>query len=206
MQPVFKKKEMRMKRYWIIISAILLCTTFRANAQKVSLGTNVLEWTDFLTPNASLQLATGQHWSLEAAARYNRWSWRTAGTYEQRQVNERKARQQAYSFGARWWPWNVYSGWWIAARLQYQEYDYGGLSSFTWVPDNEAGDAFGAALLAGYDLQIHKHWNLEFGLGFWGGYKFFSRYALPWCGRLLERGERMFILPDQAMISVVYVF
>lgn len=190
----------------VIITAVFLGSSLCVGAQTVSLGTNVLEWVDFLTPNASLQLATGQHLSLEASARYNSWSWRTEGAYEQRQVNERKARQQAYSLGVRWWPWNVYSGWWVAARFQYQEYDYGGLSTFSWVPDNEAGDAFGAALLAGYDLQIHKHWNLEFGLGFWGGYKLYSRYALPWCGRLLERGGKTFFLPDQAMISVVYVF
>lgn len=195
-----------MKRYLILLTAILLCSGFKSGAQVVSVGTNVLEWADFLTPNASVQYATGQHWSLEAAARYNCWSWRTAGTFEERQVNEKKARQQAYSLGVRWWPWNVYSGWWVAAHVQYQEYDYGGLASFKWLPNNEAGDAFGAALLAGYDLQIHKHWNLEFGLGFWGGYKFYSAYALPWNGRLLDKGSKFFFQPDQAMVSVIYVF
>lgn len=206
MQPVSEKNSSEMKRYITLITILLSCCAFQARAQKYAVSTNIIEWADFLTPNASFQYATGQHISLEAAARYNCWSWRTGGTFEERQVNEKKARQQAYSLGVRWWPWNVYSGWWIAARLQYQEYDYGGLATFKWVPNNEAGDAFGAALLAGYSLQIHKHWDIEFGLGFWGGYKFYSAYALPYCGKLIDKGGKTFLLPDQAMISLVYVF
>lgn len=195
-----------MKRYTILLVSLFLCFSFSAHAQKYAVSTNALEWVDFLTPNASFQYGFSQHWSLEAAARYNCWSWRTGGTFEERQVNEIKARQQAYSLGFRWWPWNVYSGWWVASRIQYQEYDYGGLATFKWLPNNEAGDAFGASILAGYALQIHKHWDLEFGLGFWGGYKLYTAYACPYCGRIVDKGSKWFFQPDQAMISIVYVF
>jgi len=205
MPPVFKCK-ITMNGIKVILTALLLSLTTGAFAQKVAVSTNLIEWADFITPNASVQYAAGQHLSLEAAARYNCWSWRTGGTFEERQVNEIKSRQQAYSLGVRWWPWNVYSGWWVAARLQYQEYDYGGLSMMKWIPDNEAGDAFGAVLLAGYALQVHKHWDVEFGLGFWGGYKTYTVYSCPWCGRIVDKGAKTFVLPDQAMISLVYIF
>ena len=196
-----------MKRISLILSAaVLLLAHQEAFAQKVAVGTNIVEWAHLLTPNASVQYATGQHFSLEAAARYNCWSWRTGGTLSERRQNEIKARQQAYSLGVRWWPWNVYSGWWAAARLQYQEYDYGGLSFMKWLPNNEAGDAFGAVLLGGYALQLHKHWDLEFGLGIWGGRKTFTKYCCPYCGLIVDKGSKWFFQPDQAMISVVYIF
>lgn len=196
-----------MKRFVIlIIFSFPLFLSAGASAQKVAVSTNIIGWAGLLTPNASIQHATGQHISLEAAARYNCWSWKTEGTTEQRQTEEVKSRQQAYSLGVRWWPWNVYSGWWVAARLQYQEYDYGGLGKLPWIPDNEAGDAYGGVLLAGYALQLHRHWDLEFGLGLWGGYKTYTVYACPYCGKITDKGAKTFVLPDQAMISLTYIF
>lgn len=204
MQPFFHK-AFTMKRYILILMAALCCC-LPARAQKFAVGTNAVDWMYFVTPNLSFQYGVSQHWSIEAAARVNAWSWRTGGDDAARQQDEIKARQQTYSLGARWWPWNVYSGWWVAARAQYQEYDNGGLKFLPWVPDNEAGDAFGAVIAAGYSLPVHKHWNIEFGLGAWGGYRKYVVYACPWCGKITDEGGKAFFLPDEAVISLIFTF
>lgn len=194
-----------MKRYITIILTLLLAG-ISAHAQKAAVGTNAVDWMYLVTPNMYAQFALGQHWSLEAKGAVNAWSFNTGGTEEERSEQEVKARRQSYALGARWWPWNVYSGWWVGAMAQYQEYDNGGLSSVPWQSLNEAGDAFGASISAGYSLQLSRHWNLDFGLGFWGGYKKYTVYRCPWCGKVEESGEKTFLVPDQAMISILYVF
>lgn len=194
-----------MKRTAILIAA-LLGWVIPVSAQKVSVSTNTVDWGYFLTPNAEMQYAVGQHWSLDAGARFNAWSWRTAGTFDQRQQGEMKARQQTYYAGGRWWPWNVYSGWWAGAKLQYSEYDNGGIGFLPWIPDNEAGNAFGMGLWGGYSHQLSPHWDLDMGLGVWGGWKKYTTYECPWCGRRKESGEKVFFLPSDAMISLMYIF
>ena len=207
MRPVLLRQfKLIMKRYLIILTAALMCCCSQAHAQKVAAGTNAVDWMYLVTPNVSLHYATGQHWSVGAAARYNAWSWNTRGEADERSVSEVKARQQTWSAGARWWPWNVYSGWWLEGRAQYQEYDNGGLKSLPWISNTEAGDAYGVALAAGYSLQLTRHWDLEFGLGLWGGWKTYTVYACPWCGRMVDQGSKTFVLPDQAIISMLYIF
>lgn len=193
-------------RYIITCVIILFLGSFSARGQKVALETNFVDWAFMVTPNVSLQWGVSQHFSLEAQAGVNVWSFRTGGSEQDRMQGELKARQQRFALGFRWWPWNVFSGWWVAAKLQYQEYDNGGLKALVWLPDNEAGDAIGAGVSAGYALQIHKHWNLDFGLGLWGGYKKYTVYSCPWCGKTKDKGAKTFIMPDQATIALTYIF
>ena len=62
------------------------------------------------------------------------------------------------------------------------------------------------AASAGYSLMIGSHLNLDFGLGLWAGRTWYTRYACPRCGRTLEKGSRPFVLPDNLIISLTYVF
>ncbi|MCD8312532.1 MAG: DUF3575 domain-containing protein, partial [Bacteroidales bacterium] len=93
-------------------------------------------------------------------------------------------------------------GWWIAAKLQYQEYNSGGIVSSR----TEEGDRFGAGLTGGYTYMISHRLNLDFGLGFWGGVKKYTKYDCPKCGLTLEGGTRAFISPNDVIIGITYVF
>lgn len=70
----------------------------------------------------------------------------------------------------------------------------------------EEGDRFGAGLYAGYTHMLSSHFNLEFGLGLWGGMASYRQYSCPVCGLTTDSGTKAFILPDDVMISLVYVF
>lgn len=164
-------------------------------AQDVQLGVNVAELAAGGTLNAEAGVSLGRHWTLGMKTKYNPWSF---GQGE----NLRQDRQRTFWMGTRFWPWYVYSGWWGSLGLQYREYNTGGYRS----PLTQEGDSYGATLSAGYSWMIHKNVNLELGLGFWGGYRDYTVYACPSCGDILSKGNTVFILPNEAVLSLMYVF
>ena len=185
----------RIIRICLICAAVLgghIC-----HAQKFSLSTDVLGYAKLGTLNIDASYAVSRHWSFLAGARYNPFTFHKGDP--QRQFQHR---QQAYSAGVRLWPWHIWSGWWFACKLRYQEYNQGGIVSQT----TEEGDRFGAGLYCGYTHMLTPHLNLEFGVGVWGGMESYKRYSCPVCGPLTECGEGMFVLPDDFMISLAYVF
>lgn len=184
---------MRGTKYIGILVMMLVCHTLQA--RKFSVSTNVLNYVNLVTLNAEGSYAVAQHWSITAGVKYNPFTFSVSGHQVQN-------RQQAYSVGARFWPWHIYSGWWVAAKAQYQEYNSGGILSLT----TEEGDRWGAGVTAGYTYMIHHSLNIEFGLGFWAGIKKYTVYGCPSCGLTTETGSKGFILPNDLIIGISYVF
>lgn len=54
--------------------------------------------------------------------------------------------------------------------------------------------------------MLSENLNLEFGLGFWGGVKKYTEYTCPACGVTVASGIKGFILPDDLIVSISYVF
>jgi 8-oxo-dGTP pyrophosphatase MutT (NUDIX family) len=111
-------------------------------------------------------------------------------------------KQQSYSVGMRVWPWHIWSGWWFAGKIRYQEYNTGGIIS----PVTEEGDRFGAGLYSGYTQMLTPSLNIEFGVGLWGGMAAYRKYECPVCGPIVQEGNKFFIRPDDIIIALVYVF
>jgi len=179
----------------VLVFAFMLLGS-SARAQQWGLSTNVVDLLNMGTLNAELSYGCGRHWSVVADVKYNPFQY-ASGT-----ENQVQHRQQLYALGARWWPWHIQSGWWFAGKAQYQEYNMGGLVS----AKTEEGDAYGGGLTAGYTHMLSPHLNLEFGLGFWNGYKKYVVYACPHCGAKLESGEKYFFAPNDVMLSLAFVF
>lgn len=163
---------------------------------RLALSTNITDYLLLVSPNMDIQLAIDRQFTAEAGMKYNNWSFNHATD------REVKNRQQTYYAGARWWPWYTFSGWWIGTALQYQEYDRGGLFRM----DSEAGDAFGLSLSGGYSLQIVKWMNIDMGFGFWGGRTRYTVYECPYCGKKVDEGEKIFILPNEARLALQFIF
>lgn len=187
-----------MKKRFILFALILtiwIQTPIRA--QRISVAANVIDCLDFGTFNAEFGVALGRHFSVSAGAKYNPWKFGNgeAGTIQncRRSVNA----------GMRWWPWNIHSGWWFSVKGQWEEYSR---SLPSYDGRAEEGDAVGAGFSIGYALMLNRHFNIDFGLGAWGGGKSYTTYACPRCGRILERGRRGFILPNDIQASLVYIF
>lgn len=181
-----------------IVVAFLLLMSIPAisYSQEWAVSTNLLGYVNLGTLNIEASYAPLRHMSINASARFNPFTYHTANG------SQFQEKQQTYAIGLRWWPWHVNSGWWVAAKTQYQEYNQGGiLSSRT-----EEGDKVGLSTAVGYTLMLHKHINMEFGIGGWTGYKWYTVYSCPKCGITLEKGSKAFILPDDLLVSISYVF
>ena len=177
-----------MDKIWKILLALAASAAFSLNvsAQKFSISTDLLGYARLGTMNLDASYALARRWSLTAGVRYNPFTFRKGDPDRQFQY-----RQQSCSVGMRLWPWHAWSGWWFAGKLRYQEYNYGGLIS----EKTEEGDRFGAGLYSGYTHMLSPHFISSY-----------RQYSCPVCGLTVEKGEKFFLLPDDVMISLVYVF
>ena len=183
--------------YNILAAGIMALSCQLVHAQDFSLSTDLLGYVRLGTMNVDASYAVSRRWSIVAGARYNPFTFRKGDIERQFQ-----SRQQSYSIGARLWPWHIWSGWWFAGKLRYQEYNEGGIVS----RKTEEGDRVGGGLYAGYTHMISSHFNIELGVGLWAGMDRFRQYDCPVCGHVLASGNRMFLRPDDIMISLAYVF
>ena len=178
-----------------IVIAFIPALWTAVGAQNVALSTNLAGYAFLGTMNLEASYALAQHWSVNAGMRYNPF---TFGPEDSRI----QARQQAYALGARYWPWHIYSGWWVAGKMQYQEYN-AGTSKTAYTAE---GDRIGSGLTGGYTFMLNPHLNFEVGLGVWAGYDKYVRYECPKCGRIVGEGSQFFLLPDDVLLMLSYVF
>ena len=101
-------------KFLLILCACLLCR--QAAAQTFSVSTDLLGYARLGTMSGDASYAVARRWSLVAGARYNPFTFRKGDPERQFQN-----RQQSYSVGMRVWPWHIWSGWWFAGKLRYQE-------------------------------------------------------------------------------------
>lgn len=181
----------------ILTSAIaVLIACWHSSAQDWHISTNIGEWANLGTANIEAGLALDRHFSLHGGAAYNPWTFRSSSG---RQFQNRR---QQYEAGIRFWPWHVYSGWWVEATARYCEYNRGGILKAA----TEEGDSFGISLSGGYSLMLTGHLNLEFGLGAYTGMTVYTSYSCPRCGRVTGSGRKWFLLPDDLTIGLVWIF
>ena len=177
----------------LLLALSLALLPAEASAQKLSLSTNLVDYANFGTLNLDISYAVSRNWSVMAGAKYNPFSFRGGQL-----IN----RQRTFSLGARWWPWHIYSGFWLSGKAQYMEFGSGGIFS----PKTSEGDAYGMGLGGGYSHMLGRHINLEAGLGFWGGFRKAAVYDCPVCGTTREQSRKAFIMPNDIILSVAYVF
>lgn len=181
----------------LIIITILASIPMLSNGQNWSISTNLMDYVSLGALNAQGSAGVGRRVTIEASARVNPWTFHKGDPDKQMQN-----RHQTYAAGVRYWPWHIYSGWWVSGMAQYQEYNRGGIIS----QSTEEGDAFGLSLGAGYSLMLHEHINMDFGLSFWTGQKAYVRYACPSCGKITENGSQWFIMPNELRVAIQYIF
>ena len=182
-----------MKMMMLFLAALLVSVA--ASGQEFAISTNLVDYANLGTLNVEASYGVAQHWSVDAGAKYNPFSFGNGGQVKQN-------RQRSLSAGARYWPWHIYSGWWLAASLRWQEYNAGGLDN----PETAEGDRFGSAVKGGYSYMVSRHFNLNIGMGVWAGRDAFTVYSCPTCGRVVDHGAKFFVLPSDFIMSLSYIF
>ena len=193
---------MHYSNLWRILAlaaaALLLVAVQEAGAQesaagKGSISTNVAGYANLLTLNAEGSVPVSRRWTVNAGLKYNPFAFGK---------EKFRNRQQAYYADMRYWPWHSYSGWWMSGKIQYQEFNAGGLGR----AETSEGDRVGLGLGAGFAYMVGKHFNVEFGASLWGGMEWFTTYSCPVCGDLELSGRKIFILPCDVIIAISYIF
>lgn len=180
-----------------VLMFVLLVPCREARAQRFALSTNVVDWATFGTVNIEGAFGLNRGFSFHLGVEYNPWTF--AKHVEGRQF---QLRQTTVEGSIRWWPWYVFSGWWIGMDLRHTAYNIGG---FLMDGLSQEGYATGGGFSGGYSLMLSTHWNIDFGLGFWAGSRSYRVYDCAFCGTLTDEGRKMFILPD-AKVSFVFIF
>ena len=193
---------MHYSNLWRILAlaagVLLMVSVHAAGAQesvagKGSISTNVVGYANLLTLNAEGSIPVSRRWTVNAGLKYNPFAFGR---------EKFRNRQQAYYAGMRYWPWHSYSGWWLCGKMQYQEFNAGGLGR----AETSEGDRVGLGLGAGFAYMVGKHFNVEFGARLWGGMEGFTTHSSPLCGDLEQSGRKIFILPCDVIIAISYIF
>lgn len=180
---------------FLFVLGVLALTLHSAKGEErgYSIGTNLVEWMNLGTMNIQCGMSLTRHFTLHAEGRINPFEWQHSG-------KALMNKQASARISARYWPWFIYSGWNMEGGALYSRYRTGGILS----PETEEGDAFGISLSGGYSLMVTRRINIEFGIGLWGGVKWYTLYEKPKCGKLISQGEKFFIAPDEINISIVF--
>ena len=181
----------------ILVAVLLIAGTRTADAQKVSISTNLVTWANLGTANLETNVSVHKNVTVFGGMKYNPWNLRTKSEVP---INNK---QITGYVGAKYWPWHVYSGWGFGAKAQFQDFDQAGLISQNLV----SGQALGAGLSAGYSIMIGSHVNLDLGIGAWGGrvlkytaYKDIGGYEVD------RVGAKNFIFLDNVIVAFAYIF
>lgn len=162
----------------------------------VALETNLGQWLNFGTVNASFSFAPARHLVLHLDGGYNPWVFNSGSS-------QMMQKQISAAFGARWYFWYNYSGLWAGMKAQYEKFQRGGLFDKTHIAQ---GDAFGLGLGIGYSLMLYKNLNIDLGAYAIGGPANVTRFEMANPGKVSDSGSRWWILPDTVRIALVYVF
>lgn len=180
-----------------LVAAAMGLHCIGCHAQKLSIESNAVGYMALGTLNAEASAAVARRWTVNAGVKYNPFNFNKST-----EGDAMRLRQQSYSIGARFWPWHVYSGWWIAGKAQYQEYSFAGVFS----RKSREGDRFGGGLSFGWTYMLAPRFNITFGAGFWAGLDRFRKYGCAVCGTLEDEGEEVFIAPNDLVVSFSYIF
>ena len=183
----------------IVLLLAAMCSSFHVEAQEKSrtqfvLSTNIVDWANLLTLNLEAGVGFHQHFSVQAGAKYNNLDFAKGELF---------CHQTTAYAGARYWPWYVFSGWWLGAQARYTKYEETGL----WRPALDTGTAIGCGLSIGYTLMLNEKLNLEFGTGIWTGRRYeYTLYCCPNCMDVRESGPSGFLAMNDISLAVMYVF
>lgn len=199
-----------MKRFLLISTIILAAFAGTANAQKVAMKTNMLYWAS-ATPNAGLEFALADRWTMEIAGGYNPW------TFDKE--DNLKAKHWLVTPEVRYWFCESFHGHFIGINANYTHFNISGMpmpnlfvNLCTNAPSPEsfcdariAGWAVGAGLTYGYQFLISPRWNLELtaGLGWW--YTEYDRFESRKCGMFEQAVYKHALGPTSLGVSFIYL-
>ena len=158
-----------------------------------------LAWAAASEPNIGFEVPVGQHVTLganlglKAWPRWGFWDW-------DEKENDTHWRNFAVVPEIRWWPGNLYEGWFAGADFIYTHYNVGAVSlPFGLYPDASnyrlQGSWWAGGLFGGYSWALGEHFRLEAEAGVAAGLAAYDRYDCKHCGTSLGEDRKVAVVP-----------
>lgn len=194
---------MRHFRKWLGIMAMCFCVATSANAQQTALKSNLL-FDVGATPNVGLEIGVGKKHSMQVFYGLHPWTFGSGSDrkYLKHWVVNPEWRHWfchrfngsfvgIHAFGGQFDATNVKMplGWW--KELQDHRFE---------------GWFVGGGVSYGYQWILSKHWNFEAAAGFGAAYIDYDKFKCGDCGKKLEDGNKLYIGPTKAALSLLYLF
>lgn len=183
--------------------AIILFMAFSVNAQQTALKSNLL-FDAGATPNVGLEIGVGKKHSMQVFYGLHPWTFGSGSDrkYLKHWVVNPEWRHWfchrfngsfvgIHAFGGQFDATNVKMplGWW--KELQDHRFE---------------GWFVGGGVSYGYQWILSKHWNFEAAAGFGAAYIDYDKFKCGDCGKKLEDGNKLYIGPTKAALSLLYLF
>lgn len=183
-----------MKHIFAAVALLVLSSgTAMARERDWAVSTNIPTWALLGTINADIHYRTASHWSLEAGARYNPF------TYMRGSERQTQLRQLTPYIGIRYWADTAFEGWYFASGLICSEYSVS-YPPKEWFFD---GDLAGIGFKLGYNRPVNGRLALSLGAGMAAAYHNTTYYCGPVCGRIYDKREGIALFPFEATLSIM---
>ena len=158
-----------------------------------------LAWAAASEPNIGFEVPVGQHVTLganlglKAWPRWGFWDW-------DEKDNDTHWRNFAVVPEVRWWPGNLYEGWFAGADFIYSHFNVGAVSfPFGMYPDASnyrlQGSWWAGGVFGGYSWALGEHFRLEAEAGVAAGLAAYDRYDCKHCGTSLGEDRKVTVVP-----------
>ena len=169
---------------------------------RLAVKTNLLYGGALLTPNLSLEIATGPRQTFEFNGSYQWWGRKDSPSDNHKQLAHWTLRPEY-----RWWACERFNGHYLGAHALYSRYYVSGrdLPLLFEKEYSYDGHALGAGLTYGYHLPIGKRWGLEFNIGIGYAYMWYDRGNCSKCDPLPESKTKHYFGPTRAGVNLVFM-
>lgn len=189
-----------MRKFIVILVVLFLAATLPSRSQsRWAVSTNGVDWLQLATINAELSYNFATHWTVHVQGKYNPWTWKSSAPNEEHV----QYRQAGVGVGLRYWFWQAYSGFFISPQVDWKAYNRGGLFNDETTYE---GNLYYFTPSGGYSLMLNSRFNLDFGLGLGIGVNDYTKYACPKCGRVLDKGKKLYIEPNNVLVQLTMLF
>lgn len=152
------------------------------------------------TLNLGAELKLSDYLTLDLAVSYNPWEF----------SDNRKLKHILVQPELRYWINEPFNGHFLASHLIYSNFNVGNLDLplgiLSGLRDYRyRGNAYGFGFSYGYQWMLSPRWNLEATFGFGYMYMDYTRYKCKTCGKKIEDGDKHYLGPTKAGISLIYI-
>lgn len=168
----------------------------------LAIKTNLLYGGALLTPNLSLEIASGPKQTFEFSGSYQAWGREKAASDSHKQLAHWTLRPEY-----RWWTCERFNGHYFGAHALYSRYYVSGrdIPLLFKKEFSYDGHAVGAGFTYGYHWAVGKRWGVEFNIGVGYAYMWYDKGNCSKCEPLAESQDKHYFGPTRAGINLVFM-